>query len=550
MGLNQQFRTYPLKRAGHEEEPVKSVFARVCLIVIALSAIAHCALAAPPAPSLQEQAEAVVAEAAKGGMVIGVSAVEIRTGRVLVAVNDSRPLTPASNQKVLTSAFALCRLGGGFKFYTGVLQAGADLLVAGEGDPTLGDPYIAGENGASIYAEPDRWAAAVVQAGIKKVRNVLVLEDGRRGFFGADWPVSQRDRWYAAPIALLNFHDNCFDVTFAAAAGGGLVPVVRPESRFIQVANRLTAGGRQQVWSLHGNATDSAITLTGSVKQANGEPASVAVKHPPLLLGRVVAERLVRAGVQVGGVRTVGPGEIDWASATVLERTETPLSAVMRRACKRSLNMMAEAMFLRAGDGTWEGSREMMHAELVLRFGLRPADLTVRDGGGLSQGNKVTATAMTTVLRGVLYRPDRDLLLRSLAIGGVDGTLASHMTTPPCKGRVAAKTGYIAGVSTLSGYLTDKQGVGKVAFSVLCNRVGGGLGQARQLQETLCRILLGDIDRAEATAKAAEAKAAGAGSGPVDVAESGAGEAKGESAASGKTPRRQVPPPGKKTANR
>lgn len=542
MGLNQQSRARRFP-AGPGEAPVKSAIRRTCCLVIALGATAGLA---PAAPSLQDQAEAMVAEVTKAGAVVGVSAVELRSGRVLVAINDSQPLTPASNQKVLTSVFALCRLGGDFKFYTGVLQAGADLLIAGEGDPALGDPIIAGETGTSIYAEPDRWAAAAVKAGIKQVRSVLVLEDGRRSFYGADWPVAQRDRWYAAPIALLNFNDNCFDVTFAAAAGGAIVPVIHPESRFTQVANRLTTGGKQQVWSLQTSGNDSTLTLTGGVKGANSEPANVAMKHPPLVLGRVFAERLMRAGVQVGGVRAVEPHEVDWASASVLSRSETPLEVVMKRACKRSLNMMAEGMFLRAGDGTWEGSREMMHAELVRRFGLRPADLTIRDGGGLSQGNKVTPTAMTTILRGVLYRPDRDLLLRSLAIGGVDGTLANHMTAAPCKGRVAGKTGYIAGVSTLSGYVCDRQGVGRVAFSVLVNRVGG-LAQARQLQEMICRILIEDIDRADETAaKAAAAKQAGAGGGK-DAEKPGDG-AKEKPASAGKTARRQIPPPGKKAA--
>jgi len=460
--------------------------------------------AAPPAtqPSLQDLAAELTAALTRSGAAVGVSAIELRSGSVLIDIDADEPLAPASNQKILTSAFALSRLGAGFRFLTGVFAVGGDLLVAGDGDPTLGDPLLAADANGSIYAEPDRWAAAAKAAGLRSIRHVLVLRDPRGELRCGDWPAGQLDHWYAAPVALLNFHDNCFDVTFRAAPTGGVEPVVRPESRYIRVIDRLSRGGKH-LWSLRDDDAEAAVTLAGSASKPSDEPFSVAVRNPPMLLGRVFADRLVRAGLAVAGeVRAAWPGEIDWPSARLLARSETPLAVVMRRANKCSLNMMAEAMFLRAGDGTWAGSREMMEAELAKRFGLRAGELTVRDGSGLSRANRAAPAALTRVLREMLWRADRSLLLDSLPAGGVDGTLEGRFTAAAVRGRVVAKTGTVAGVSALSGYVADRRGVGRVAFSVLVNRLRDGAAAARHLQDAIVGLLIADLDRRGAPAPA------------------------------------------------
>lgn len=72
-------------------------------------------------------------------------AVDLETGRVLFAHNESAPLAPASNEKLPVAWAALVRLGPTFRFHTEVLGVGTrtgttwngDLLVKGYGDPTL-----------------------------------------------------------------------------------------------------------------------------------------------------------------------------------------------------------------------------------------------------------------------------------------------------------------------------------------------------------------------------------------------------------------------------
>jgi len=444
------------------------------------------------APSMQARAADLAARFEREGRGrAGIAAVDLLTNQQVLAVRADELFMPASNEKLLTSIFALERLGADFHFTTGVYVLDANVVVSGEFDPTLGDPLIAAEAGRDIYAELDRWAAAVRTAvADKPVRNVLVVSPHGLPARHPDWPAAQRSEWFAAPVGTLNFNDNCMDVSFAGS-GGKLTPVLSPAGRFFKIDNRLKIDpSKKNLWSLRGVGDEQRFILSGVVGRAAGEPISVAVDNPDLMLGRTLADRLERAGVRVQGpIRRVGPDQVDWARARLVASTRTPLSVALNRANKRSLNMIAECILLRAGDGTWPGSAQMLTRTLTEKFRLPPGSISPADGSGLSRKNLVAPSAMASMLAVAARRGDAMLLLRSLPVAGVDGTLSKRFLKSPCRGRVLGKTGYIAGVSALSGYVLDDQMRIRYAFSVLGNRLRSGSDPAKDLQETICEML-------------------------------------------------------------
>jgi len=428
--------------------------------------------------------------------IAGVSVYDLRTGAPLADLRGGEPFAPASNQKLLTAAFALAALGEDFHFTTCVYRMGDDIALVGDGDPTLGDPVLAAETGGSIYDELDRWAADVKGSfGEQPAGDLLLcLRRSPPSARHADWPASQRHRWYAAPVSELSFHNNCFDVTFSVADGRA-VATVTPASRYIELVNQVTLGS-SQTWSLRSNDDESQLTLKGTIRTSSAEPLSVAADHPPLMLARVLADRLVRAGVKLGGnVRIVPYDQRQLDAAKALCQTRTPLAAAIERANKRSLNMAAECILLRAGDGTWEGSAAAMTALLEKHYGVAPGEVTARDGSGLSRSNRVTPAAMARLLATAACRADAMTLIRSLPRGGVDGTLARRFADGPAHARVLGKTGYIAGASCLSGYILDADNRPALAFSILVNRVPAGKGwKAKQLQDALCEEMIRRLD--------------------------------------------------------
>ena len=64
-------------------------------------------------------------------------------------------------------------------------------------------------------------------------------------------------------------------------------------------------------------------------------------------------------------------------------------------------------------------------------------------------------------------------------------------------GRVlyVGKTDSLAGVSTLSGYILDRTGTPKLAFSIIVNGpTSGKQYSAKRLQENICEILIRAVD--------------------------------------------------------
>jgi D-alanyl-D-alanine carboxypeptidase/D-alanyl-D-alanine-endopeptidase (penicillin-binding protein 4) len=166
----------------------------------------------------------------------------------------------------------------------------------------------------------------------------------------------------------------------------------------------------------------------------------------------------------------------------------------MKRANKNSLNMMAEGLCKRLGHdatgqpGDWTNGPAAV-ATYVRSTGVDKDLLTLDDGSGLSSKNRVAARAFTTVLAHVAARPDADQYVESLAVPREDGTLKKRFVKMSVADSVHAKTGHIAGVSALSGYIDvpSKDGHSRrFVFSILCNKY---IGNVNPLQDQMCQII-------------------------------------------------------------
>jgi D-alanyl-D-alanine carboxypeptidase/D-alanyl-D-alanine-endopeptidase (penicillin-binding protein 4) len=469
--------------------------AKSFVLIVIVSLLCVPAVAEPGKSLPQDKVDALVAGLARceRSAIAGISAVELSTGRSILAVRENEPRVPGSNQKIVTSAIALEALGGDFNFTTSLYMYGKDLVIVGDFDPAMGDPVLAAAAGKSIYAELDAWAGEVKKkVGRQFDGAILVLgEMPAGGYRHSDWPANQQDRWYAAPVADLNFNNNCIDVSFVSAKPG-VAAVISPESKFIPIASKLSLSGKH-VWSLKVNNDCSGGTLVGSISGPNPEPYSVAVSDPTMLFARTLGQRLLDADVQCPGMfGHLAQKDFDKSKAELIAQTTRPLAVVMSRANKRSLNMAAEAMFLRACGPTWEQGGKRASELLVKAYGLKDESFTISDGSGLSHLNAISPAAMTKLLLAMSRRKDAGMFIDSLPIAGVDGTMERRLTQEPYKGRVLGKTGYVTGASCLSGYILDTAGRPAIAFAVMVNKISGP-ANAKRLEEDVCEVLVDSL---------------------------------------------------------
>jgi D-alanyl-D-alanine carboxypeptidase/D-alanyl-D-alanine-endopeptidase (penicillin-binding protein 4) len=218
--------------------------------------------------------------------------------------------------------------------------------------------------------------------------------------------------------------------------------------------------------------------------------------------GAVLAQTLRAAGINLSGAvkrdrtaRAAYLHSIDSAdrSWTLLAVHETPLASVIDRANKDSMNLYAECLckrlgFAVTGAGTWPAGTVAV-GDFLQSLNIPSSQYTLHDGCGLSKRNAISSHLMVRVLSHDFFSRDAELWMQSLAVAGEDGTLADRFRGTDLRGRVIAKTGFVNGVSCLSGYLHAKDD-GWYCFSIMFNGIPEGTNSgAKTLQERIVRAL-------------------------------------------------------------
>lgn len=452
---------------------------------------------------LGESVNVQVARARRHVGEIGVHVVEVASGREVYSFRADRAMIPASNQKLLTTAAALDRLGAGFLFTTtlelrgeldgeGVLHG--DLAVEGSGDPTISGRF---ENGDS-YGLFRRWARALEKRGIRGVTGDLYLDHGLFDDerFHPAWPEDQQMWWYGAPVDALSFNDNCqlLRVWGTRPERSGIVDLL-PRLPLLRVRNGLvtTARRSEHRWRVHRDPGSTVLEVDGRIQSgARFREAWVTVEDPVVYFGEALRAALAEEGLELRGrVRPVEdlPGPV-WTRVAVHRR---PLIDIVDVANKRSQNLFAESLFKRLGaeicrSGTWDGGARAVEGFLAERMDRPMADARISDGSGLSRSNRIAPRQLTALLRSMFLHPDGLEFVRSLPFSGEErGSLRDRLDEPPYRANVFAKTGTLRGVSALSGFAKGRSGT-IYAFSILSNR--GPAWRAREAQDRIVEALV------------------------------------------------------------
>ena len=153
-------------------------------------------------------------------------------GDLLGQINGAVPRIPASNQKLISTAFALDRLGPDFRLKTRLTQRpDGSMELNGQGDPDLG---IAGLQRFVLAALRQGGARGNSVADVK----LMVREEPRSNWWPSDWHPADRGYAYGAPITRLALTSN--------AVGGAVSdPYSRLQRLFQQEA--LRRGGTVQI---------------------------------------------------------------------------------------------------------------------------------------------------------------------------------------------------------------------------------------------------------------------------------------------------------------
>ncbi len=367
-------------------------------------------------------------------------------GTPIEARNEAFRVMPASNEKLLTCAFALNALGPDARWATRVWRERRRNVVEAEGDPLLTRDDL-------LRMDVDR-------------RKAVFVSEAYAPGIPEGWQFDYLKDRYGASVYALSVDDAGFELWTKAGR-----PELRPEPYGVEIERRK---GEKPSWS-----------------------------YDPF------TRRLVVSGPLPDGEKrldTLATPRADFAAASLLGRDPRPLvdplptrppdfvlpghtvAEAVAACLPPSDNNIAEHLLLNAarahGDDPYPVATAGLREFLERTVGTPVSDMLPHDGSGLGRQNLVTVRAMVGLLRWADRQPWHQAWRDSLARAGQTGTLKNRLADVSFRG----KTGSLNRVAALSGYLRRRDGT-EIAISVIVNHYASSDADVRTAMDAWVREL-------------------------------------------------------------
>ena len=457
----------------------------------------------------------------------GIHIVDLASKQVLYERNSRKLFVPASNQKLLSTALALSRLGPEHRYTTmlvseaeldddGVLHG--DLVLLGGGDPNLSArilPYNRRQNFQRDLLLPlSELADQAVQSGLRRVEGAIIGDDTRyvRQPYATGWSVDDPKWGYGAPVSALSFNDNVVTMLVlpGRASGRRARVAFKPDVPYFSFSNRTRTMPTRTVaqrLDLGRQPGSNKLMLWGQISiRSRGRSIEVAVDNPALFAAMAIRERLEALGVEISGetrARHRRPHEVPDLKGGTRRKYEPPSRLAMIQSMplaanlpiinKVSQNLHAEMLlrevgYVRCGVGSFEAGLEEMKSFLQ-EAGIKRWQFRLRDASGLSRHNLISPEATVRLLAHMAGSQHGELYRSTLALAGEDGTLDWRFSRGPVRGKIQAKTGTLSGVIALSGYART-QDERDLAFAIYVNNSSAPNSYVRRLVDRVAEVIV------------------------------------------------------------
>ncbi|MCX7833384.1 MAG: D-alanyl-D-alanine carboxypeptidase/D-alanyl-D-alanine-endopeptidase [Ignavibacteria bacterium] len=215
-------------------------------------------------------------------------------------------------------------------------------------------------------------------------------------------------------------------------------------------------------------------------------------KNPAFYAASYLIKELNTLNIEFSGI--IVPGSTP-ESLKVLVKFLRPISEVISNMNKPSDNQSAITVYkvlgaeIKSPPGSLKKGTEVI-IDFFNSIGISRDSYEILEGSGLTRYNMVTSGAITKLLKYMYDQIDIfDTFLNSLAIAGVDGTLANRMKNTEAEHNVYAKTGTLNYVSTLAGYAISRDNELMIFYIAMNGFKKDKTAYYRKKQDRFCELI-------------------------------------------------------------
>jgi serine-type D-Ala-D-Ala carboxypeptidase/endopeptidase (penicillin-binding protein 4) len=415
---------------------------------------------------------------------VSLCVLDANTGKTLYAKNEQIGLATASTLKTITAATAFSILGKDFQFqttlaYTGTITTDGtlkgNLMIIGSGDPTLGSWRYQNKENTVLT----QWIAAIKAAGIKKIEGSVIGDDR---IFGTQttpegWIWQDIGNYYGAGTSGLAWRENQFDIHLRPGSSiADEVKIVKtvPATPYVQMVNELKTGA-----SGTGDRSYAFLPPYSNVAYLRGSwgigiaktGISVALPDPAFDCAYRLQDTLKRLGISTGlqattaRLMTLNNQVIPSVTQKISTISSPSLSEMTYWFLKKSINLYGESLLKTIAIKAGKAGTTSKGAETEINFwadkGIDRTALNIVDGSGLSPGDRITTSAIATILFQIQK----------------ENWFPDYYKALPEYNGMKIKSGTINDVSAFAGYHTDVNGNKYVVVININNYSGNSINK-------------------------------------------------------------------------
>jgi D-alanyl-D-alanine carboxypeptidase/D-alanyl-D-alanine-endopeptidase (penicillin-binding protein 4) len=376
-------------------------------------------------------------------------------GNVVFERNSGQRMMPASNQKLLTTAYALQTLGAEWRPKTKIWKTSGRTYVESEGDPLM------------TYS---RLQEAVAKLKLDH-RAPVYVKESYAPYWPEGWELDDLPNKYAAPVSAFTVDRGSFELW---AENG------RPKLLPTSYSTKIRWQMGPQTPEIRYDPFRREVTIVGSLPKDRQRLDTLSLPRPDEAAASILGSYFIRTEK----VPTTAP-------TGILEGNT--IGEAVAACLPPSDNNIAEHLLLMAAQRSeplkpnpYPQAREQMANFLKRIVGWNPQDVRPMDGSGMSRHNLVTARGITQLLVWANNQPFGRTYRSAMAKPGQPGTLRDRLQGVS----FAGKTGSLDMVVALSGYLRANSGK-ELAVSVLLNTFDGSATDARNAADQFVKNVAG-----------------------------------------------------------